>query len=139
VTTVKNCFRKTAMIRFSHCDPAGIVFFPQYLVMFNDLVEDWFTDGLAVPFAAFFSQRRLGFPTVRLACDFKAVSRIGDPVTLSLSVDSVGTSSITLSLRCDAGPECRVQTQQVLVATNLDTHRPIPLPSDIRQALNAFI
>ena len=27
-------------IRFSDCDPAGIVFYPQYFVMFNGLVEE---------------------------------------------------------------------------------------------------
>lgn len=27
--------------RFSHCDPAGRVFYPRYLEMFNNLVEDW--------------------------------------------------------------------------------------------------
>jgi len=133
-----NCFRKPAAIRFSHCDPAGIVFFPQYLVMFNDLVEDWFTHALAVRFADFFPVRRLGFPTVSLACDFKAVSRIGDSVELSLRVDRVGTSSIALTLRCDAGQERRVEARQVLVATSLETHRPIPLPADIRQALDSF-
>ena len=26
-------------IRFHHCDPAGIVFYPQYFVLFNELVE----------------------------------------------------------------------------------------------------
>lgn len=28
-------------IRFSECDPAGIVFYPQYFVMFNDCIEKW--------------------------------------------------------------------------------------------------
>lgn len=134
----QNCFRKNARIRFSHCDPAGIVFFPQYLVMFNDLVEDWFTQGLALPYAEFFSVRRIGFPTVSLACDFKAVSKMGDDVELSLRVDRVGTTSIALSLRCESGTECRVEAKQVLVATSLETHRPISFPADIRRALDAF-
>lgn len=138
MTLPENYFNKAATIRFSHCDPAGIVFFPQYLVMFNDLVEDWFTHGLALPFAEFFSKRRIGLPTVSLICDFKAVSTIGDNVELSLRVDRVGTTSIALSLRCEAGKECRVEAKQVLVATSLETHRPIPLPADIRQALDSF-
>ena len=41
-------FERDVLIRFSHCDPAGIVFFPQYLVMFNNHVEDWVTDGLGI-------------------------------------------------------------------------------------------
>ena len=51
-------FERALRVRFAHCDPAGIVFFPQYLVMFNGLVEDWFTDGLGVPYAELLGPRR---------------------------------------------------------------------------------
>ena len=44
-------FEREQLIRFSHCDPAGIVFFPQYFVLFNGHVEDWFDDGLALGYA----------------------------------------------------------------------------------------
>ena len=33
-------FECDKLIRFHHCDPAGIVFYPQYFVLFNELVED---------------------------------------------------------------------------------------------------
>ena len=44
----RHAFERPLRIRFSHCDPAGIVFFPQYMVMFNGLLEDWFTDGMGI-------------------------------------------------------------------------------------------
>ena len=75
-------FEVPLRVRFSHCDPAGIVFFPQYMVMFNGLLEDWFTDALGVPYGPLIQQRRIGTPTVSLQCDFTAISRIGDGVTL---------------------------------------------------------
>jgi 4-hydroxybenzoyl-CoA thioesterase len=53
------------VIRFSDCDPAGIVFYPQYFVMFNGLVEDWFDDGLQIGYERLVAQRRIGLPTVR--------------------------------------------------------------------------
>ncbi|CPO21707.1 4-hydroxybenzoyl CoA thioesterase [Bordetella pertussis] len=28
-------------VRFRHCDPAGIVFYPRYFEMINDFVEEW--------------------------------------------------------------------------------------------------
>jgi len=37
----KGAFTRTVPIRFSHCDPAGIVYFPHYFDMFNGLIEDW--------------------------------------------------------------------------------------------------
>ena len=40
-------FKSQKLIRFQHCDPAGIVFYPQYFVLFHELIEDWFNDGAA--------------------------------------------------------------------------------------------
>ena len=47
-------FTRTVPIRFSHCDPAGIVYFPHYFDMFNGLIEDWYTEQLGVNYAKLF-------------------------------------------------------------------------------------
>ena len=129
-------FSRPRRIRFSDCDPAGIVFFPQYFVMFNGFVEQWVDEGLGLSYAALIMQRRIGLPTVRLEADFRAVSRIGDDVTLALGVQHVGGRSITLDLHCD-GPDGqrRVSIKQVLVTTSLETHRAIDIPADLRAAI----
>jgi len=44
-------FERPLRIRFAHFDPAGIVSFPRYLAMIDDLVEDWVDDALGLPFA----------------------------------------------------------------------------------------
>ena len=36
-------------IEWGHCDPAGIVFYPRYVELCNEMVEDWFADGLGFP------------------------------------------------------------------------------------------
>jgi len=38
-TPPKAAFTRSVPIRFSHCDSAGIVYFPHYFNMFNGLVE----------------------------------------------------------------------------------------------------
>jgi acyl-CoA thioesterase FadM len=43
----EGAFTRTVPIRFSHCDPAGIVYFPHYFDMFNGLIEDWYTEQRA--------------------------------------------------------------------------------------------
>jgi 4-hydroxybenzoyl-CoA thioesterase len=139
MTTTPNTFERPFLIRFSHCDPAGIVFFPQYFVMFNNFVEDWVSDGLGIPYAQLISERRIGLPTVSLQTDFRAVSRMGDIVTFGLQVKKLGTRSITLALQCRQGDELRVQAEQVLVSTSLDTHRAIELPADLRAGIERFM
>ncbi len=128
-------FERVLRIRFSHCDPAGIVFFPQYLILFNALVEDWFTDELGVSYADLLGPRRIGLPIVHLECDFRAICRMGDQVTLALVPVRVGHRSLTLSLSCRIGDVLCVEARQVLVFTSLETHRAIEMPEDVRQAL----
>ncbi|MBB5203610.1 4-hydroxybenzoyl-CoA thioesterase [Inhella inkyongensis] len=131
-------FERPTTIRFSHCDPAGIVFFPQYFVLFNGLVEDWVNEGLGLDYAALLGPRRVGLPTVQIETEFRAISRHGDAVTLGLELLRIGRSSFTLQLDCRAGAQLRVLTRQTLVSTDLDTHRAQALPSDLLAAMNQF-
>lgn len=129
-------FERTRRIRFSECDPAGIVFYPQYFVMFNDLMEAWIDELVPDGFRGLIIERRVGMPTVRLEADFRAISRMGDLVTLALDVERVGTKSLNLGWRClgDDG-QLRMGAQQTIVFTSLDTHRAIAMPDDFRSAL----
>jgi len=81
--------------------------------------------------------RRIGLPTVKLEADFRAVSRMGDQVTLGLTVQRLGSRSMTLLVRCfePATGELRMQMQQVLVTTSLETHRAVAIPDDMRAAI----
>ena len=129
-------FRRERLIRFSDCDPAGIVFYPQYFIMFNGLVEDWVNDGLGLGYRKLIVEQRIGLPTVRLEADFRAVSRMGDHVILGLTVEQLGTRSITLGLHCfDAEGETRMRMKQVLVTTSLETHGAITIPPKLRATI----
>ncbi len=132
-------FEAARTVRFADCDPAGIVFFPQYLVMVHTLVEQWFDEGLGVPYAEVIGARRTGWPTVRLEVDFTAISRHGEPLTQRLSVQHLGRSSLRLRHEFFGGDELRLRALQVLVCTSLDTHRPQPIPADLRTAMQPYL
>lgn len=131
-------FERVERVRFSDCDPAGIVFYPQYFVRFNALVEDWFTEGLGISYAELIGPRRVGLPTVSLQTEFKAISRHGDALTLGLSVERLGGASLTLALDGRCGGELRLTLRQVIVTTDLRTHAAIAIPADLRTAIDAF-
>jgi 4-hydroxybenzoyl-CoA thioesterase len=135
-------FEQDIRIRFSHCDPAGIVFYPQYFVLFNGLVEDWVSEALGIPYAGLIATRRVGMPTVKVESKFVAISRMGDELRFGLSVEQLGTKSLALRLDCrgidDAPGTARVQVRNVIVTTDLDTHRSIEIPPDLRAAIARF-
>ncbi|MCC8367636.1 acyl-CoA thioesterase [Xenorhabdus sp. PB61.4] len=118
-------------IRFSECDPAGIVFYPQYFVMFNNLLEDWFDELTPEGYAAYIAKHRFGLPTVHLEAEFKAISRMGDKVWLELNVEEIGKKSLKLRQRCFSQEgELRMSAIQTYVTTSLDTHQAIPIPDE---------
>ena len=125
-------------IRFAHCDPAGIVYFPQYLVMTNMLVEEWFNERLSIDYAHMIQTRRVGLPIVKLECEFSKPSRMGDTVTLSLGVSRIGRRSIGIAIVARCADEVRFFATQVLVTTSLESGQSIDIPNDIANALAAF-
>lgn len=85
-------FIKEEQIRFRHTDFAGIVFYPRFLEMLNDLVEDWFDEALDRPFSKIHETN--GIPTVDLKVQFKNAARIGEILTKKLWVKELKSSSV---------------------------------------------
>src|SRR6187402_1697023 len=90
-------FTKTEKIRFKHVDYAGIVFYPRFLEMLNDLVEDWFEEALDWPFSKIHETN--GIPTVDLKVQFKKAARIGETLTKQLWVQNLGGASVTCGFK----------------------------------------
>jgi 4-hydroxybenzoyl-CoA thioesterase len=132
-------YRAELPVRFTHCDPAGIVFYPRYFEMFNDLVEDWCREGLHFPFPEIINRRGWGLPTVRLEVDFVASSTFGEVLTAQLVVRTVGKSSIGIEIVLAGQKEdTRVRGRVVLVLTDRRTGKAIPLPDELRSKILEF-
>jgi len=74
---------------------------------------------------------------VRLDCEFFSPSQLGDEVTLTLSVERLGHSSIDLNLEVrgtngDGAEHTRVRVRQTVVLMSLETRRAVPLPPSLR-------
>ena len=82
-------FKVERRVRFSHCDPGGIVYFPRYFDMMNALVEDWFYQRLSLDYAGRLMSDHQGLPTVHAECDFVRPSRMGEILSWSLAVDKI--------------------------------------------------
>ncbi len=87
-----NTFTKQEKIKFKHIDYAGIVFYPRFLEMLNDLVEDWFEEALDRPFSKMHETN--GIPTVDLKIQFKNPARLGEVLTKKLWVKDIGFASV---------------------------------------------
>lgn len=124
-------------IRFSDCDPAGIVFYPTYFVRISDLFEDWM-DSLGLGFQERFVAHQFAFPTVHVEMDFKAVRKQGQSITLAMILTHVGNSSIRYTVLAYDGDLEIFRARIVAVMMSSATSRPVALPPDIRKKFESY-
>lgn len=127
------------LIRFQHCDPAGIVFYPRYYEMLNQVVEDWFAEGLGWGFAEM-ARKSEGVPLVHAECDFLRASQIGEHVTFTLELTRLGRKSFNLTITGASAGEERLRAHMVLAYVRTTAHRmqAIALPDELRARMTPY-
>lgn len=130
-------FVRDIVVRFEHCDPAGLIFYPRFFALVNETVEDWFA-SLGHSFKTLHIERRKGVPTVRFETEFIAPVRLGDALRHSLGVDGVGRTSLHLKHIASVGERTVARFDQTLVFTDLDTMKSEPWPAELRAAMAGF-
>jgi 4-hydroxybenzoyl-CoA thioesterase len=124
-------FSTTQPIRFSDCDPAGIVDYPNYFRMAQAVVEDWFAQSLREPLGDMLNAKKIALPTVHLTVDFNRASRMGEVLVWTVQVEALGRSSIRLKLTAAADNVERLVLQQVLVTTD-PAGKSVAIPPELR-------
>jgi len=124
-------FSSKSTIRFSDCDPAGIVDYPNYFKMAQAVVEDWFAQSLREPLGELLNTKKIALPTVHLTVDFNRPSRMGEVLAWSVAVEALGRSSIRIKLSATADNLERLIITQVLVTTD-PAGKSVAIPPELR-------
>lgn len=134
-------FKTTKMVRFEHCDPAGLIFYPRYFQLSHQVVEDWFKDGLSSSHADLVVNQKVGIPTVHIEASFLAASRLEETLEFTLQVTKLGNSSVTLSITAHHQGELRCEINQVIVFSQLDPNdvKSVPIPNGIRTKMHKYM
>lgn len=134
-------FTKKETIKFRHVDFAGIVFYPRFLEMLNDLVEDWFEEALERPFSKIHETN--GIPTVDLKVQFKKAGRIGEVLTKNLWVEKLGGASVTCGFKFQDEQEKTVLEGEVTlvnvaIAEDRNTIKAEPFSEAMKSKITQF-
>jgi len=132
-------FSSEFLIRFSHCDPAGIVYFANFFDMINALVEDWFAGALGTPFHDLHLDHRRGFSVVNTQCEFSHPCELGDKLVMELSVDHLGKSSLALAIRGRVGTEEKLRARHTVAMISLDSYRAVAIPDELRNRMAPYL
>ena len=137
-------FSVRKQIRFHHCDPAGIVFYPQYFYLLHETQED-FLAHIGHPEHVLIASG-LGVPIVDLKTEFLGMCRYGDEIDISLGLTRIGNASIGMHYEIhstlpgqDGGPRPKLIANTVVVCSEIPHGKVLPIPDGLRAALLPYL
>ena len=126
----------TQKIRYSDCDPQGIVFNANFARYWDDAVTDWFEE-------LGFGGTELGgidvdVVTARLEIDFKAAARLGDTLVTEAAVERIGDTSMTVLVTTSRQSDSKIVAagKAIYVFVDPAEFRPITVPESFREAVS---
>ncbi len=132
--------RYVRKVRFEEVDAAGIVFFAHLVRYAHEAMESFF-DGVDGGYVALITQRKIGFPAVRLESDFVAPVRYGESLIIETSLARLGNKSATFRYRMlrQADGSLRAHMRHTVVITDLTAMKSCPMPADVRAWLQRHL
>ena len=132
---------KKLLVEWGHCDPAGIVFFPQYLAWFDDCTTALFRDA-GMPIQSLFKEHGvIGVPVVDVHARFILPSIFGEELNAESTVTKFGKSSFVVRHQITKAGALAVEGFATRVWTGLDPREPFkmksrPLPQEVVERLS---
>lgn len=133
---VKHC------VRFGECDPARIVYYPNYFDWFN-LAWEGLVTKLGVPFRELFA-RGYAMPTVKTSCDFYTTLSFDRWCTITLELIRIGTSSVESEYTVirDEDGSLAAKGRDVRVLVYFRPGEPMcaaPIPEKTKESLSSYL
>jgi len=128
-------------IEFGDCDPAGIVYYPNYFRMFDAATAHLFEAALGMKKIAWLGRFGiLGIPMVDTGAKFLKPSRFGDVVTITSAVTGFKRSSFEVEHRLFNAGDIAVEGRETRVWVAADPNDPrklksLPVPEEVVAAL----
>jgi len=128
-------FEHTLRVRFHQADPAGVLFYGRLFELVEETYEA-FCRAAGLDIDALMRQEGLTTPVVRASADFTRPMRVGEQVTVRLTVARLGNASFTLDydFLCANG-EPRAKARVVHVFVDATCWRKHVIPDDVRERL----
>ena len=129
--------RHQVTIEWGHCDPAGIVYFPNYFSYFDAAANALFLRALGLnKYQMLKTYDLVGIPAVDVGARFIVPSVFGDVVTIESTVVEIGRSSFRMQHRLLRGDTLAVEGHEARVWAGRDPADPAklkgkPIPDEV--------
>ncbi len=128
-------FTNRRTVRLQDTDATGVLYFPEQLNMALETFED-FLSHHQMPLRKLIDSPYL-LPVVHAQADYLAPVMVGDELEIHLTVETVGTKSVTFAYRfVDIKRKIDVGTAKIIhVAVEKQSRQSVPIPDILRAFL----
>jgi 4-hydroxybenzoyl-CoA thioesterase len=132
--------RRTIRVDWGHCDPAGIVFYPNYFRWFDECTTALF-ENAGIPLPQLYRDHGLkGFPLLDAGAKFAAASVFGDSLDCESAISEWSEKTLKVRHRFCCGGSLMVEGWELRICAvphPLDPQRikAAPIPDVVRDRL----
>ena len=142
---MRNRFTIEERVRWGDVDAASIIFYGSY-IRFFEIAETELFRAAGMSYGKIFEELDIWLPRVHLECDFLRAPRLDDLLEVSVYVGKIGRTSLRLDFEVRRKTEdgtieadLMATAHFVLVSTNRNDLKPIPVPDSLRRALAPYV
>lgn len=131
-----SAFRHRLRVRYSDCDPQGVVFNANYLTYFDIAITELWRDAIG----SYSAIHEYGADLVVAEAQVRYLAPIGfdEEIDLVATIDHMGTTSIVTAIRIEAEGEARAEGTVRHVVVRHGTAEKMPIPTPAREALEPY-
>jgi acyl-CoA thioester hydrolase len=130
---VRSGFTHRIRVRYGDCDMQGVVFNPNYFAYVDDAMDMWLH---AVLGGGGDYLGKFDYMVKKLSMEWFAPARFRDVIDLCPEVTRWGRSSFDVTVRLERDSELLARADMVLISVTPDTHSPVAVPDEVREALS---
>lgn len=123
-------------VRWSDCDPFGIIYYGAYIRLFQVAEEELFR-ACGLPFAVLREEKGVWIPRKALQAEFHSPAQLDEEVTIQVHFSRIGRSAITMQFEVyrAADRAHRATGSLTVVSVDKPTMMPRKIPDDVREKL----
>ena len=126
-------------VRWSDCDPFGIIYYGAYIRLFQVAEEELFR-ACGLPFSVLREERGVWIPRKALQAEFHSPAQLDEEVAVQAHFSRIGRSAITMQFEVYRASDRAHRATGSLTVVSVDkpTMKPRQIPDDVREKLSHY-
>ena len=133
-------FRVQDRVRWSDCDPLGIIYYGAYIRFFEHAEHEMFREA-GLPYELMRVQRHVQLPRKAFSVEFHSPAQMDELLDVEVGVSRIGTTAITLCFEAYRASDRTHRATASLTVVNVEKESIAkrPLPDFVRDALKPYV